>query len=289
MKRFILSSVLLKTRVYLFSVLSVAFCFAGLFSVTGCGEEAMASLWRAKELTIDGNISDWDGQLMYLEEKQCSIGVQNDSTTLYLCLTTGDRSQKMKINGAGFTVWFDPAGGGEKIYGVHYPLGFASLRGGESAQEIGDVRPLAQQMYGMMELIGPGTQAVNRTTPYLAFTQKNVRVALRDTLDVLTIECSIPLKGDGFSLGAAFNTPLSVRLETGEMKAPSGQNATQGGSPNGGMGGGGRMGGGGGRMGGGRMGGGGGYPGGGNMGGGGVVRQPLQITARVKLATSPGR
>jgi hypothetical protein len=284
----------LKVRIYFFGSLPLIFCFLGLWGLTGCGEEVMTSLWSAKTLTIDGNVADWEGQLLYLEEKQCSIGIQNDSTMLYLCLTTGDRSLKMKINGAGFTVWFDPSGGGEKIYGVHYPLGMASVRG-ESGQEIGDMRPLAQQMYGMMELIGPGVQAVSRTTPYLASTQKNVHVALRDTMDVLTIECSIPLKGSDFSLGTNFATPLSIRLETGEIKMPSGQNVPQGGAPGGGMGGGGRMGGGGGRMGGGggRMGGGGGYGGnmggGGYQGGGGVVRQPLQFSARVKLTPNPSR
>lgn len=110
-----------------FALLFVIF-FLGLAIFTGCGEEAMSSLWAQKALTIDGDISDWNGQLLYLEEKQCSVGVQNNSTTLYLCLTTGERMAKMKIVGAGFTVWIDPSGGGEKIYGVHYPLGFAASR-----------------------------------------------------------------------------------------------------------------------------------------------------------------
>jgi hypothetical protein len=97
------------------------------------------------------------------------------------------------------------------------PLGMASFRG-EASHDVSEQHPPIEQSYGLVELLTPDMGIVNRTTPNLAFVQKNVRVAIHDTLDVLTVECSIPLQGSGFSLGTTLGAPLSVRLETGELK-----------------------------------------------------------------------
>lgn len=170
---------------------------------------------------------------------------------------------------------------------IHLALPHRVSVNGDDEIEGKEAQPQMRDRLSMMELIGPGTTTVNRLTPFLAATQKNVHVALQDTLDVLTFECSIPLKGRGYLLGAAQGATISLRLETGEMKMPNRTaNGGQGVSPQG-MGGGG-MGGGRGRMG----GGGGSFPGGGSYGsslGGGGMPQPLQFTARVKLAANSPR
>src|SRR5262249_60643297 len=44
-------------------------------------------------------------------------------------LTTGDRDVERQIRLEGLTVWFDPAGGKEKAFGLRFPLGFLHGQG----------------------------------------------------------------------------------------------------------------------------------------------------------------
>jgi hypothetical protein len=262
--------------------------------ISRCGETETESLWSKTPLSIDGDITDWNGGLLYVEDKHCSIGIMNDSTMLYLCLTTGDRATQVKINGGGLTLWLDSQGSSEKTWGLHYPVGMASLRGempnlsptqrqNESQSEPNGrvFRESRHQMYETLELLGPAPNQTLRTTTYLAATQQQVRVAVRDTLEVLTIEWAIPLKRMNPNASVA-PTSVSLTLQSGEMKMPDGGNMPPGGvmrgggMPTGGMGGGGMRGG---VMRGGRM-----PPGGG--GGMQELRQPLQFAARIKLATA---
>jgi len=72
-------------------------------------------------VVIDGLKNDWEGKLIFDSKSKIAVGFQNDPENLYLCITTNDRSNIMKIMRLGLTVWLEPDGKGKKI-GVKYPL-----------------------------------------------------------------------------------------------------------------------------------------------------------------------
>jgi hypothetical protein len=267
-----------------------------------CGETDVESLWRKQPITVDGDITDWEGGMMYFEEKQCSVGIVNDSTTLYISLSTSNRATRAKINAGGLTLWFDPLTGNqpgkanvssEKNYGVHYPVGMAEFRGSSDWQQMrtrmaaetadgsqpSPERMLAftgavREMYGTVELFRTDTVRISTER---AAKERGVRVGVRDTVDVFTVEVAIPLNGTPFAL-LPNGGRVGLQFETGELKIPSGSsnNSAGSGRPAGAMGGGGMRGSGSGAG----MGG----PPPGSIGGGENFRQPMRLGVMVKLA-----
>ncbi len=300
-----------KTPTLLIAARACCMTVMTVLALTCCGGAEFASMWKQSAIVVDGNGDEWEGAMVYLEDQKCAFGIQNDSTALYVCLKTGDRATQMKFMANGLTLWFDGTGGGEKNIGVKFPVGMAGLRGDrasegddmmqsapqggmqgsmqgsmQSGQMSEAMRLRTEQMYNTIELSQTSTSndAV-RTTLAMASKAYKIKAAIRDTLGVLTYEMMIPLSGASYAAGASLGKTMSLVLESGEMKMPSG---TQGGG--GGMGGGGMRGGGGGMGGGGMRGGGGGMRGGsggmsGNMG---SMREQLKLSLQVKIPTKPG-
>ena len=89
--------------------------------LNGCGDEELKSIWNDNSIVVDGNQADWLGKLKYLPDQKSAVGVANDGENLYLCLATSDTSKMFQLFITGFTVWFEPKNGSEKI-GIQYPL-----------------------------------------------------------------------------------------------------------------------------------------------------------------------
>ena len=92
-----------------------------LVFLNGCGDEEIKSMWNDNSIVIDGNQADWLGKLKYFPDQKAGVGIANDSENLYLCLATSDTGRMFQLFVTGFTVWFNPENGGEKI-GIQYPL-----------------------------------------------------------------------------------------------------------------------------------------------------------------------
>ena len=87
----------------------------------GCGSTtALQSTSLDREITVDGQIEDWQGALTPIEKKNLSLGLLNDGTYLYLALVLRDRQQVNQMMALGFTVWFDADGGKEKTLGIRF-------------------------------------------------------------------------------------------------------------------------------------------------------------------------
>jgi hypothetical protein len=93
-----------------------------LFLFVSCGETTLNSIWREKEIIIDGSRADWEGSLHYFEDEKAAIGIMNDDNYIYFCLTTADRSKIMKILRNGFTIWLDPQNSDGETLGIQYPI-----------------------------------------------------------------------------------------------------------------------------------------------------------------------
>jgi hypothetical protein len=93
-------------------------------ALAGCGNLKIESVWRDRDITIDGSPAEWDGLFpTYVEAPNIAIRAMNDDEYLYLCVSSPDRNLAAQMLTRGFTVWFDPKGHDNKVLGIHYPLG----------------------------------------------------------------------------------------------------------------------------------------------------------------------
>ncbi len=75
--------------------------------------------WTAPEVRVDGAYGDWDGRFTRIHGKyNVGLAVARDATDLYLCLVTRELRVQSLLEKAGFTIWFDPAGGRTERLGV---------------------------------------------------------------------------------------------------------------------------------------------------------------------------
>jgi hypothetical protein len=221
--------------------------------------------------------------MLYVENKNISVGVQNDGEFLYLRLKAVDRTIQQEIMRLGLTVWFDSSANENKTLGIHYPIGVQDYglrfaRGeGEADGNMESRQQQFRQMLGEMEILGPTKIDRNRIpllNPY------GIEAGISDTSGMLAYELKVPLKPTNkhlYAVGADTARFISIGLETGEFRLPAMSR------------GGGGMSGGGTGMGGGRGGRGGGRGGGMGPGGGQPAQgtsEPMKLWMKVKIASA---
>lgn len=102
------------------------FLTATLFLAAGCGGRVylVTSLSLPRAIVIDGDASDWTGALSYVAKDQLFVGFVNDRDNLFIGMTREEGGEPASAPVGGWTVWFDPAGGTKKAFGVRVvPLG----------------------------------------------------------------------------------------------------------------------------------------------------------------------
>lgn len=258
----------------------------GIF-FTGCSsEKELISNWRDKEVTIDGNASDWEGKLTYYTDYNAAVGIRNDDKNIYICLTTTDPMKVMPMFRRGFTIWLEPENDDSKTLGYKFPF----FDNGKMAQPEprgeggGFNRENIEKMIGEM-IKDQNEMQIFRKDKYpltMISLQNNegIKAALGYDNNEFVYELQVPLKGTNYqyAVSAAPGEKLKIKFETDQR---------QGGEGNGGrrMGGRGGMRPGGGEPGGGELGGG--QPGG-EMGNPGMRRasfEPFNFTLNVTLTT----
>ena len=235
---------------------------------------------------------EWAGSRFALEDENVAVGLLNDGEYIYLSLETRDRRLGMQLLGMGFTVWFDPDGGDDKVLGVEFPLegrtGMRGMRGMEPGMERSSEPPdpeefrkhLEESIASMDEFVihGPRKDEIH---PRVIDEGKGVEVRIAPAGGGLVYELKVPLAittEHPYAIGTRPGDVIGVGLETAEMDMSAMRDKMGGRGMGGGMGG--RPGGG---MGGGRGGG----MGGGPMGGGRPeMPEPLKVWAKVQLAGS---
>jgi hypothetical protein len=249
-----------------------------LFSLlqVGCTTYEIDSIWRSEEITIDGNSSDWMGKLIYIEDANVSVGIQNDEDNLYLCLVAENQFIRAQMMSQGMTLWIDPAGGKEKVLGIRYPIGNQSMRMKRQPMSPEEDREARRERLqkamteatAELEIIGPGESNIKR----LAIDKANgIEVAFQPSSGVTVYELKVPLlpnEQQPFAVGTQAGNTFGMGLEIPKMDRSAMKGARQGGM-------------------GGRRPGGGGMPGGGQRGG--MGRRPqfgegLKLWAAVQLA-----
>jgi hypothetical protein len=227
---------------------------------------------RLEPITIDGKFDDWPGNLEPFADKPLAVQFQNDGDFLYLRLTAGDQATRMQILRQGFTVWFDPAGGTKKHFGIRYPVvdrgqygepdnrgrgGYGGYGGGHRGGSGGDRPEGGTSDPGStrepspterVDILGPGKDdARELTRDHL----EGIDVALRTEQGVLQYELKVPLAKtsdhpmameaqNGKPIGFGFETPKPQQSQM--SLGPGGGGYGGMGSHGGGMGGHGGMG-----------------------------------------------
>lgn len=251
-----------------------------------CGSIQLSSIWRDREVTIDGKHDDWLNALMYFEEENISLGLQNDESFMYICMIVEDPMIRNQIMRQGFTLWFDPPGGKKRIFGIKFPVGMSEeemqMRGmreedvqqkqrrGEQDPERFRQDPMRQMTE--LEIIGPGKDESVRMPIDEA---KGINIIMRASSGTLVYELKVPLSQNEqypYAVGVTAGSSIGIRLETPKLKRSNMRRGMAGGMPGGGG-----------------RGGMGGMPGGGGMRGGGMRPQmpgPLKVKAIVQLASA---
>lgn len=249
----------------------------------------LSSRWRDREIVIDGKSSEWEGTFVAIEKPSVVIGMMNDAEFLYICLIPQSRDVRAQMLHSGFTLWFDPAGGKENVFGIGFPLGSGGRFGmapppdHRNAPESDKREQIVEEANSEMEIRVPALGEKHRIPVRVAVA---IQVRISADEERLVYEAKIPLIRNAdhpHAVGVAPGGFVGVQMETTEVRAGERPQHAPGSGPGGGGPGGGFM----------PPGGGGGFgPGGGGAGpvpGGARPSppKPMKLHIRVKLAGVP--
>jgi hypothetical protein len=194
--------------------------FIGLL---GCSSGLkLTSDWRSGEIQIDGNDAEWQRGLYYDEESEMLYSLRNDDESLYLLLKTQNRSTQAQILHGGFTVWFDPSGGKDRTFGLHYPLPREHIP--LSATEENFENPAVDgvdQIPLELEILGTQSDNVQRMP---IFDVPGLSIKTARTRGALVYELQIPLKKSTlhpYAIDVIPGERIGVGLTTEEFKHAS--------------------------------------------------------------------
>jgi hypothetical protein len=262
------------TRPLLLLILVIAMAAPAALGA-GDKRQRIDSHWRDKEIVIDGDYVEWKGPLVQVNDKDpITAAAVNDGQFLYVVLSTSEPAMRMQILRRGLIVWFDPAGGSKKHFGVKFPVGIITEEGrgarrggrrgpysgggpaGESRDPDQDVDRL--EPTNRLEVFGPQKDDAHN---FVADMAPGIAVKVGQVEGALVYELKVPIGRTAefpYAIEAKPGALIGFGLETPKMEKPSaerrggmgGMGGGMGGRGRGGMGGGGRGGG----MGGGRRG-----------------------------------
>jgi len=189
----------------------------------GCDEQELNSNWRDREIIIDAKSDEWLNTLYYFESEMLSIGFFNDENHLYVCMLAEHPMLQAQVVSQGFTLWFDPAGGKEKAFGIKFPIGMQGvreqmdfMRTQESELNREKMREAFEQSLTDLEILGPGG-AKRRISVEEA---KGIEIKVRNETGLFVYELRIPLQSDEehpYAVGANAGASVGVGLEIPEI------------------------------------------------------------------------
>jgi hypothetical protein len=176
--------------------------------LAGCNTQEIQSGWRDREIVIDGNGEEWNNALAsYFDESRVLLGVANDSSHLYLRLSTSDRGLQRQLLHGGCTVWFDAKGGENKALGLNFPFGGQMMPpprlgergpgpGSEPLQPVmrdGQLAGMLQEAQQFVEILRPGSAQESRVITLTEVNLMDIELAMSASKNLLVYELKIPL------------------------------------------------------------------------------------------------
>jgi hypothetical protein len=205
-----------------------------MLGAVGCEEQKLDSNWLDREIVINARSDDWLDTLYYFEGKMVSLGFFNDENHLYVCMLAEHPILQMQLVSQGFTLWFDPAGGKEKAFGIKFPIGMRSMREEmsfmrtqENELERDKMRQAFEESLADLEILGPG--GVRRRIPVEE--AKGLEIKVRNETGLFVYELKVPLGADEehpYAIGTHAGNSIGVGLEIPEVSKDEMRNAMQG-------------------------------------------------------------
>lgn len=201
---------------------SIIFFSTLLFTSCSSGIEVM-SKQIDKAILIDGERSDWAGNLTQVDDGKAAFGFKNDEKSLYILFVTPDRASALKILMQGLTLWVKSEGGEE--LGIKYPMkplpeDLREIRGAGNKKE----QPELPNLVSALKRINDQIQVITKED-YPVYTSdaskgKYLRGSFGMNEGQFVIEMQIPLAGDDISqrLFATKPTNISLKFETGKFE-----------------------------------------------------------------------
>lgn len=215
------------------SFIAVVIGILMLFSV-GCDEQKLSSSWLDREIVIDAKSDDWLDTLYYFESEMVSLGFFNDESHLYVCMLAEHPMLQAQVVGQGFTLWFDPAGGEEKTFGIKFPIGMQGTRGQmasgrtqEGELDRDKMRQAFEKSLADLEILGPA--GTKRRIP--VEDAKGIEIKVRNETGLFVYELKVPLKSDDehpYAIRTKAGSAIGVGLEIPEIDKDEMRNAMQG-------------------------------------------------------------
>jgi hypothetical protein len=203
------------------SLIACAIGILVLFAV-GCEEQELESNWLNREIVINAKSDDWLDTLYYFEGDMVSLGFFNDESHIYVCMLAEHPILQAQVVGQGFTLWFDPAGGKEKAFGIKFPIGMRnthaqmdSMRAQEVELDREKMREAFEKSLVDLEILGPGG-AKQRIPVEEA---KGLEIKVRNETGLFVYELKLPLGSDEehpYAVGASAGDSIGVGLEIPE-------------------------------------------------------------------------
>jgi hypothetical protein len=205
-------------------VLVVFAAVSALFS--GCGDMNLVSSWCDRPIVIDGRYDDWTGHLPYLDRQSMYVGIRNDGKYLYIMLKTVDLRAQTKVLRLGLTLRFTKGEKKTGSLGIRYPLGIEEhgipLYGMEPMKGLSpEQRKRIQTSLDSLEVLAPGSKEWTTVPLADSLGSGGIRVAVRDTSEVIVYELRVPLErtsGSPWGIGAAPGDRIDVEASTSDIR-----------------------------------------------------------------------
>ena len=251
----------------------------------GCSTPTLAGRWKQADIVADGKAVEWPGDPLFADDDpDLTVDLRNDHQSLSLCIQTQSETLQRQFLSDGLTVWLDPRGGKDTVFGIHVHGGSFQPSDGRHAHATGGpppsssnrrpdenrppfpwLAPIDQVSITYADATGPLTMAmdeVRRTGIEIGRGRGDARTVVYEFNIAFNAAPSLEILAPGKVLGVGI---FSGGADPGKRQ-PAGNHGDmqQSGPP-------------GGRMGGGRMGGGHGGPPGGHNQGRAVVWVEVQL------------
>jgi hypothetical protein len=189
------------------------------------------------QVIVDGKTEDWGGDLFVAEGERIELGFLNDRENLYVCLLTTDNFVRAQILTQGLTVWFDPKGKTDKVFGIKFPVG---LPPGERKMPLGDnpegpdLENLPKAPMTEMEIIRSEKEPPQKLNVAEA---KGIEVKVVPSSGLIVYELKIPLaktEQHPIAVGAEPGKTIGIGFETPKFDPSQMPRRRMGGIPGGG-------------------------------------------------------
>jgi hypothetical protein len=201
---------------------------------SACSSEKYISSWNEDTIVIDGEQSDWQGKLIYIEDERAAVGVFNDNENLYICLTADDRGKIIQMLNLGMILWITPDNDNFRTRGIKYPMrseDFDMVQMREARGQVAQDNFIKELLDDFQEK-QPEVQIVNEDNYSLYVYPINngsgINIELGMNMQQFVYEISIPIgeNKSEFNLVLSPGDNLTIGFETDEFQRPYGDHGS---------------------------------------------------------------